>query len=179
MNTQKEKVLKMAKTMDRVLKTIGIVLILVIISQVVLISPLISLDPSEGTTTVVDIWGIHLPSSGDANAFRASMIITMIRTGIMATILFAASFVFGDIGRENTPFTKKSSDKIRVISLLLLANEILLSPLKILLLMVLVPGADAAVSFSIGNIIAAVIFLCLSLVFGYGCALQKESDEIL
>ena len=177
MNTQKEKVLKMAKTMNIVLKVISAVLVLMMMAQGVVLS--FPLDYSEGTTVLADIWGVNIPYSGDMNTFYSSMIITMIRSGIMATIIFIASFIFRDISREYTPFTKKSSDKIKVISLLLLANEILLSPLQLFIVMALVPEVNAAVSFNIGNIIAAVIFFCFSLVFEYGCVLQKESDEIL
>ena len=179
MNMQKEKVLKMSKTMDRALKIAGIVLILMIAAKGVLLSPFVSLDYLSGTIVITDIWGVNIPRNSDINVFRVSMLITMFRSGAMAAILFIASFIFSDINREATPFTKKISSKIKIISLLLIATELLLSPIELLSMMAVMPEVNIAISFNLGSIIVAVIFFCLALVFEYGGLLQKESDEIL
>ena len=165
--------------MNNALKVIGIVLILMMVAKGVLLSSLSSLDYLTGTIILADIWGINIPHNGDINVFRISMLITIFRSGIMAAILFTSSFIFRDISRENTPFTKKISEKIKIISLLLIAAEVLLSPLELLAMLVVMPEVNAAVSFNLGSIIVAAVFFCLALVFEYGCILQDESDSTL
>lgn len=178
MNTQKEKILKMSKILNTFLKIGGIVFIMALLMQIVLIAIAPSLDLESGGA-VIDVFGLNMPIDDDVAQFRALMIITMLSTGIMTAILFVTSFIFKDISHEGTPFTKKNSNKIRTISLLLIANEIIMPPLRLLVLMIFVPAVEATSSINLGNIVAAAVFFCLALIFEYGRLLQQESDETL
>lgn len=178
MHTQKGKIIKMSNILSTFLKIGGIVLIMAILTQVVLIAIAPLLDLKSGGA-VIDVFGLNIPIDGDVAQFRALMIFTMLSGGIMTVILFVTSSIFKDISREGTPFTKKNSNKIRTISLLLIANEIIIPPLRLLVLMIFVPAVEATSSINLGIIVATAVFFCLALIFEYGCLLQQESDETL
>lgn len=76
------------------------------------------------------------------------------------------------IRRDESPFTEKNGNLIRTIGV----SFMLMEPVDILL--------DFARSgvFSIGigvTFSAGIVMYCISLVFRYGCELQKESDETI
>ncbi|MCL1823496.1 MAG: DUF2975 domain-containing protein [Oscillospiraceae bacterium] len=177
LNTKIVKIKKMSKVLNAFLKIGAIVLIMVIILQIVLIAISSSLDLSSNA--IIDVFGINIPLNGNINNFRAIMLFTMSSAAVMAAVLFVASFIFKNISRDGLPFTKRNSNKIKIISLLLIAHEVLLPPLRLLILMVLIPEAEAAVSMNLGIIVAAAVFFCIALIFEYGAELQQQSDETL
>jgi len=179
MSIKKEKILRVSKILNAVLKIGGIVLIMGMVLQIVfmIIAPSLDLESGE----LIDVWGVNMPFDGSVDSFRAAMIFTMLSSGIMAAILIVASFIFKDISREGTPFTKKNSNKIKVISLLIIAQCIVIPLLQLLAVMIFTSASNAFASFNLNLwfIIVAVIFFCLALIFQYGEELQRQADETL
>jgi len=89
---------------------------------------------------------------------------------LMATLFFHAQNIFKDISIDSSPFEMKQVKRIKRVAILYLIIS-------------LFNFENSAVSFTISlnlvGIIGAFMFYCMALVFEYGCALQKESDEIL
>lgn len=84
--------------------------------------------------------------------------------------LYNARRIFSCIGKGNSPFTKKIAVQIRKIALyvVLFAVFSVLSVFKLLSLP----------AFFMCGLFALILF-CISLIFDYGCQLQKEVDETL
>ena len=179
---QTEKILKVSKILNILLMIGGIVLILAMVLQIVLVIIAPSLD-IEADANIIDVWGANMIMDGSLDNFRALMIVTMLSAGIMAAILFVASFVFKDIRREGTPFAKKNSNKIKVLSLLILAKAIIIPPLQCLAVIILTSMDDASTLFDfnldLGYLVVAAVFFCLALIFEYGAELQRQADETL
>jgi len=112
-------------------------------------------------------------------AVVAELITNLMGQVTMAAILLVAITIFRDISRNDTPFLAKHINRLKVISLLILADAILIPPLGMLFTMILAPEVDASMAITPFQIILAVIFYCLSLIFEYGGMLQQQSDETL
>lgn len=84
--------------------------------------------------------------------------------------LYNARRIFGCIGKGDSPFTDKIAVQIRKIALyvVLFAVFAVISVFKLLSLP----------SFIMCGLFALILF-CISLIFDYGCQLQKEVDETL
>ena len=178
MSVQKGKIQKTSKILGALFKIGGIVLIMAMVLLVVLmvIAPSLNFE-SDGE--VINVWDVSIPMDGSVGNFRALMMVTLLGSGIMAAILFVASFIFNDISREGAPFTKKNSNKIRIISLLLITQCIVIPPLQLLIVMIFSPATEVSAPINLGFIIVAAIFFCLALIFEYGADLQRQSDETL
>ena len=182
MNNQNGKMLKMSKILNTILKIGGIMLIMGMMLQIVFVIIAPSLDIKSGGP-IIDVWGSYMTLDGSVGNFRALMFVTMLGSGIMAAILLVASFIFKDISREGTPFTKKNSNKIRGISILLIAQCIVIPPLQLLAVKIFTSTTNASdaynINLNLGFIIVPVIFFCLAQIFEYGAELQRQSDETL
>ena len=176
MNTKQEKILKMSKFLDALMKIGAIFFITTIIANSVGIIMAPSLDLTR--FTVGEILG-NARFEGGVEEFRTIMLTGILSAAVMSAILFVASFIFKDMSRGTTPFTAKNANRLRVISLLLLALSIVIPPLKMLLTMIFFTSVRAYFSISVGQIIFAIMFFCLALIFEYGGELQRESDETL
>ena len=176
MNTKQEKILKMSKFLDALMKIGAIFFIITIVAGAAGIIMAPSLDLTS--FTVGEILG-NTQFEGGADEFRTIMLNEILSAVVMSAILFVASFIFKDMSRGNTPFTAKNANRLRVISLLLIALSIVIPPLKMLLTMIFFTSASAYCSISLGQIIFAIMFFCLALIFEYGAELQRESDETL
>lgn len=176
MGIQKEKILKMSKILDALLKMGAILLVMIGAGAMVAIVMAPSLDTSS--LSLKGMWG-ELPLNVDLNGFRAAMVPEVLSAGMLASIFFIASFIFKDMKLENTPFTKKTADRLRVISLLIIAVSIIVPSVRLLLLMVYIPSADFYMEINLVQLIFAALFFCLALIFEYGAQLQRESDETL
>ena len=89
---------------------------------------------------------------------------------VLFLALYNARRIFGCIGKGNSPFTEKIAVQIRKIALyvVLFAVFSVLSVFKLLSLP----------AFFMCGVFALILF-CISLIFDYGCELQKEVDETL
>lgn len=83
--------------------------------------------------------------------------------------LYNARRIFGCIGKGYSPFTAKTAAQIRKIAMyvVLFAVFAVLSVFKLSFPSLLMCG------------LFALILFCISLIFDYGCELQKEVDETL
>jgi len=178
MNIQKGKILKTSKILGVILKTGGIALVMamVILIVIMIIAPSLNLESVE---EVINVWDVSMPLDGSVGNFRALMMVTLIGSGIMVAILFVASSIFKNIGREGAPFTKENSNKIRLISILLVTQTLVIPLLQLLTVMILSPATNASAPINLGTIFFAGMFFCLALVFEYGAELQRQSDETL
>lgn len=88
---------------------------------------------------------------------------------ILLAILFKRSHeIFKDISLDESPFTMKQVKRIRKIAILFLIIAVLNFE-----------GVSPAFSVNFAGILGALMFWCISLIFEYGCELQKQSDETL
>ena len=176
MNTKQEKILKMSKFLDALMKIGAILFIMTIAAN----SAAIIMAPSLDLTrfTIGETLG-NARFEGGVDEFRTIMLIGILSAGVMSAILFVASFIFKDMSRGATPFTTKNANRLRVISLLLIALSIVIPPLKMLLTMIFFTSVKAYFSINAGQIVFAIMFFCLALIFEYGAELQRESDETL
>jgi len=90
---------------------------------------------------------------------------------ILLSILFKeACELFRDISVDSSPFEMKQVKRIRKIAIFYLIVSLL-------------DFSGEAFSFDFTmnfiGIVGAIMFWCISLIFEYGCQLQKESDETL
>ena len=178
MSIQKGRILKTSRILGALLKIGGIVLILAIVLLIVsmVIAPSFNFE-SDGE--VINVRDVSMPMDGSADNFRALMMVILLGSGIMAAIMFVASFIFKDISREGEPFTPKNSNKIKIISLLIIAQCIVIPPLQLLAVMIFSPATDASAPLNLGSVFVAAVFFCLALVFEYGAELQRQADETL
>jgi len=177
-DTQKVKLLKVSKILGIILAIGGILLIAAIVLLLVLtvIAPSLDLGPGG---VVIYVWGASMTLDGSVDSFRALTMVTILSSVFMAAILLVASLVCKDISREETPFTKRISNKIKVISLLLFAQCIVVPLLQIVAATLFSQTTDTLASFDLGSIVIAAVFFCLALVFEYGAELQRQADETL
>jgi len=177
MNTQKEKMIKMSKTLSVVLKICAIVLVVSLIPIIVFAG----FAPTFGfvlNSEQIEFLNANMPFN-NLDGIRAWLIDIALWSVTIVAILFVTGSIFKAISREGTPFTKKNANKIRVIALLLIANVTVIPALQLLLYVILLPESGATVPFAFGNIVIAAVFFCLALIFDYGSRLQQESDELL
>ena len=177
MKTQKEKMIRMSRILGTVLKVCAIVLIvsLVIILLFAILAPSFNVELNHEQIVFLDT----NMSFNDLDGVRVWMFEIVLAGAVIAATLLVAGSIFKAIAREGTPFTKRNSDKIRVIALLLIAIETLIPALQLLVAIIFFPNINATATFSLGNLIVAAVFFCLALIFDYGRQLQQESDETL
>lgn len=176
MNTQRDRIIKMSKILNALLKMGAILLVMIGVGAIVAIAVAPSLDTT--LLSAKGIWG-DMPLHADVSGFRAVLLPEVLSAGMLAAIFFLASFIFQEMDREKTPFTKKTANRLRVISLLIIAVNIIVPSLRMLLTMIFIPSADFYMEINLVQIIFAALFFCLALIFEYGAQLQQESDETL
>ena len=101
----------------------------------------------------------------------------LIDTILISFAIFFVYAIFNEIRKGVTPFSHENTTRIKKIALLAAILSIVGS------------YSDALVDYytigeltwriNIIGIIVAIIIYCISLIFSYGCDLQKESDETL
>jgi len=112
-------------------------------------------------------------------AIIMALVTNLLHNIALLCILLIAAAIFRDISHHYTPFSSRHISRLKGISLLIMADAILIPPLGMLLTMIFAPNVEAAMEFSLLQIVLAVVFYCLSQIFEYGGALQQQSDETL
>jgi len=102
-------------------------------------------------------------------------LITIVIVGIIAMALMAKLFrqaenIFKDISLDSSPFEMKHVKRIKHIAILYLIISMLNFETS---------AASIMISLNFVGIVGALMFWCIALIFEYGCALQKESDETI
>ncbi len=100
-------------------------------------------------------------------------IVFMASAGITSFILLAILFrhsrdLFRDISVDGSPFEMKQVKRIRKIAIFYLIISLMNFE-----------GVTPDFSVNFAGILGALMFWCISLIFEYGCELQKQSDETL
>ena len=176
MNTNWQKITRVSKILDTLMKIGGGLLILAVLTMAVLAAVAQSLDLASFRIT--GMWS-NTKFSGGVDDFRALMILEILNGGIVAAMLFVASGIFKDMSSGHTPFTKKNVNRLRVISPLLIVLGVVVPPLGSLISLILAPSVDISFSLNVGYLVFAAMFFCLALVFEYGAELQNQADETL
>ncbi len=101
------------------------------------------------------------------------IVVMVVSLVVLVMLMNIASAIY----REYSPFTIKNVKRLEVIALTYLLLPVVISPMIYAVLGELTALEIILLSFS--SVLMAAIFYCLSLVFRYGCWLQKESDETL
>ena len=119
-----------------------------------------------------EAWGTAM-KAGQILSFGQCVFFFICCFGVLICIflaLYNAKRIFGCIGKGNSPFIAKTAIEIRKIAFYILASAVfsVLSVFKMMEFSSLFMCA-----------LFALILFCISLIFDYGCQLQKEVDEIL
>ena len=101
----------------------------------------------------------------------------LIDTILISLVIFFVYAIFDEIRKGFTPFTHENTKRIKKVAIITAVLSIVGS------------YSDALVDYyTIGELtwrvniigmIVAIIIYCISLIFSYGCDLQRESDETL
>ncbi len=97
----------------------------------------------------------------------------------VVAVLWLLRKIFRNIERQETPFLRENSRAVFWIGIAVIIYSYIQSSI---LPIVAAAAGIGNLSFSIINIAAiasGLPFICLSYIFEYGCALQKEADETL
>ncbi len=96
----------------------------------------------------------------------------------IATLYYVYRF-FMNIHRDNTPFTDENVKCLQRITILILISVIATPVISMIMGAAFEPESGNMMDFNLLSLFAAFLMYLLSLVFKYGTALQKESDETL
>ncbi|HEY5536631.1 MAG TPA: hypothetical protein VIL99_17075 [Ignavibacteria bacterium] len=113
----------------------------------------------------------------NSNIFNLDIkqLITIVIAGIISMILMANLFrqvenIFKDIHVDSSPFEMKQVKRIKRVAILYLIISLINFETS---------ATSIMISLNLVGIVGALMFWCIALIFEYGCALQKESDETL
>lgn len=119
---------------------------------------------------------LHSPfTSSNISNIDIKQLITIVISGIIAMALMANLFrqaenIFKDIHVDSSPFEMKQVKRIKRVAILYLIISLINFEIS---------AASIMISLNLVGIVGALMFWCIALIFEYGCALQKESDETL
>jgi hypothetical protein len=113
---------------------------------------------------------------GDVKIMLGLIILSLV---FVDAIMYIAYKMFNDIKKSYTPFKKENSKRLMQISYLLIIYSIVLPIISAVVGGCVDLNNEMTIDFNPVFIAVAVIFYCMSLVFGYGTKLQQESDETL
>jgi hypothetical protein len=122
---------------------------------------------------------LRFDSGGEVGEGLKTLLLNILDGAVMAPVLFIAGRLARDVSRDHSPFSKDHADRLRLISLLLIALTLLIPPLHMLLTLLFIPDVSAEMSLSAGGLVYAAVFYCLALVFSRGAELQRQADETL
>jgi len=104
---------------------------------------------------------------------------------IMLSSLIISFSLLHSIRKEETPFTKKNTTKLKVVALLLVAYEIYIFISQRIIYGVFFrfenPNYSFLIETSLGGVVMVLglVVYCVALVFEYGISLQTQVDETL
>jgi hypothetical protein len=119
---------------------------------------------------------LHSPfTSFNISNIDIKQLITIVIAGIIAMALMANLFrqaenIFKDIQVDSSPFEMKQVKRIKRVAILYLIVSLINFETS---------ATSIMISLNLVGIVGALMFWCIALIFEYGCALQKESDETL
>ena len=111
--------------------------------------------------------------------------ISFVSVPIMAASLIVSLSLLNSIRKEETPFTKKNTTKLKIVALLLIAYEVCVIISQRILYSIFFrfenPRHTVLFETSLGGVIIVLglVVFCITLVFEYGITLQNQVDETL
>lgn len=102
---------------------------------------------------------------------------SLVSWAILAVITALASLIFFGLYRAKTPFSKANTDRIRIISILLVLLSV--APIGFELLVASSNNIYIEISINFMYIFIGIILFCLSFIFEHGRIIQQKTDEII
>jgi len=165
-----EKLNKISWWVELIVK-IAMVLLALAIFAVCVMMAVAAFDPDLLLNNIPE-----LNTVGEVMVFGAMLIMMII---LALVILYYIHHLFMSIRRNNTPFTDESVKDLKTIAILMLVCAIVTPIVSGAVVYALDIGTAARIDFNPFTLFVAFMVYVLSLVFSYGTALQKESDELL
>ena len=129
-------------------------------------------------------FGTYMIGGSDA-ALYWFLAISFVSVPIMLASLIISFSLLHSIRKEETPFTKKNTAKLKVVALLLVSFEISVTISQYIMHTVFLryenPDHGAVMETSLGGVVmvSGLVVYCIALVFEYGISLQNQVDETL
>ena len=132
------------------------------------------------TVAWVTTWVVGAYSPQDVMGWGVDMLSLLFHYLLVGFLVFVA-FIFRTISREETPFVKSVSRRMKLAALFLLIGLVLPNWAGQIINNLL--GQSSGFTFFDESntlvVILSVIIYCFALIFDYGCRLQQENYEIL
>ncbi len=180
MKPSQEKIRDMSKKISIILRLGFIVSNVIVILSLIAIGILVFLgeETKSSFLAAFDVTAINGTTiSIEARSLLIMFIFMLIDTILISLAIFFVYAVFDELRKGFTPFSHENTTRIKKIAIITAILSIVGS------------CSDALVDYyTIGELtwrvniigmIVAIIIYCISLIFSYGCDLQRESDETL
>ena len=180
MKSSQEKIRSMSKTISIVLKLGFIVSNVIVILSLIAIGILV-LSGEETKLSFLAAFNVTA-NNGTTISIEAQSLLIMFAFMLIDTILISLAIffvyaIFDKIRKGFTPFTHENTTRIKKVAIITAILSIVGSYSDSLVDYYTIGELTWRVNI-IGMIVAIIVY-CISLIFSYGCDLQKESDETL
>ena len=180
MKSSQEKIRSMSKTISIVLKLGFIVSNVIVILSLIAIGILV-LSGEETKLSFLAAFNVTA-NNGTTISIAAQSLLVMFAFMLIDTILISLAIffvyaIFDKIRKGFTPFTHENTTRIKKVAIITAILSIVGSYSDSLVDYYTIGELTWRVNI-IGMIVAIIVY-CISLIFSYGCDLQKESDETL
>ena len=180
MKPSQEKIRSMSKKISIVLKLGFIVSNVIVILSLIAIGILV-LSGEETKLSFLAAFNVTA-NNGTTISIEAQSLLIMFAFMLIDTILISLAIffvyaIFDKIRKGFTPFTHENTTRIKKVAIITAILSIVGSYSDSLVDYYTI--GELTWRINIIGIIVAIIIYCISLIFSYGCDLQKESDETL
>ena len=180
MKSSQEKIRSMSKKISIVLKLGFIVSNVIVILSLIAIGILV-LSGEETKLSFLAAFNVTA-NNGTTISIEAQSLLIMFAFMLIDTILISLAIffvyaIFDKIRKGFTPFTHENTTRIKKVAIITAILSIVGSYSDSLVDYYTIGELTWRVNI-IGMIVAIIVY-CISLIFSYGCDLQKESDETL
>jgi len=167
MNRNNKKLQKTSQIVSIVVRIVQIILLLTILTNIYF---------GAGATNTEDQYGVGDPiTSTIANASIAVIVLIA---------LFIISSFLKSLRQDYTPITDKNIKRLKTVAILVMIIEPVVMGINSIGNM-LRPIDESGMKVQVYSYMGGMVFVlgliifCIAIVFGYGCHLQKQSDETL
>ena len=180
MKPSQEKIRSMSKKISIVLKLGFIVSNVIVILSLIAIGILV-LSGEETKLSFLAAFNVTA-NNGTTISIEAQSLLIMFAFMLIDTILISLAIffvyaIFDKIRKGFTPFTHENTTRIKKVAIITAILSIVGSYSDLFVDYYTIGELTWRVNI-IGMIVAIIVY-CISLIFSYGCDLQKESDETL
>ncbi len=180
MKPSQEKIMSMSKKISIVLKLGFIVSNLIVILSLIAIGILV-LSGEDTKSSFLAAFHVTANNGTTISIEARSLLIMfsfmLIDTMLISLAIFFVYAIFDEIRKGFTPFTHENTARIKKVAIITAILSIVGSYSDSLVDYYTIGELTWRVNI-IGMIVAIIVY-CISLIFSYGCDLQKESDETL